>query len=80
MPYFIAITHQKFAIINYLLYVPAVAAMVYVIFGILRVVSWNPGWLIMVASVVLDIIVMVIAVVRNKSFKVGEVEDQWKGN
>ena len=77
---FSAVTHQKFAIINYLLYIPAVAAMIYVILGILGAVSWNPGWLIMVASVILDIIVMVIAVVRNKSFKVGEVEDQWKGN
>ena len=77
---FSAVTHQKFAIINYLLYIPAVAAMIYVILGILGAVSWNPGWLIMVASVVLDIIVMVFAVVRNKNFEVGEVDDQWKGN
>lgn len=77
---FSAVTHQKFAIINYLLYIPAVAAMIYVILGILGAVSWNPGWLIMIASVAVDIIVMVFAVVRNKNFEVGEVDDQWKGN
>ena len=34
----------------------------------------------MIASVAVDIIVMVFAVVRNKNFEVGEVDDQWKGN
>lgn len=77
---FAAVTKQKFAIINYLLYVPTVAAMLYVILGLLNAIPWHPGWFIMIASVVLDILIIIFAIVRNKNYDAGEVDDQWKEN
>lgn len=71
---FAAVSKQKLAILNYLAYIPAVAAMIYVILGILHVIPWHPGWLIMPAAVAADIIVIICAVIRNSKYTYEEEE------
>lgn len=48
---FAAVTKQKLAFINYFLYIPASAALLYVILGAYEVVPWSPGWIIVIGGV-----------------------------
>lgn len=59
---------QKLRIINYLLYIPACAAMVFVILGGLHIVPWNPGWLIVILGVVLDVLLVVAKLINNRKY------------
>lgn len=71
---FAAASKQKLAVLNYLAYVPAVAAMIYVILGITRAVPWHPGWLIMPFAVLADIVIIICAVIRNSKYSYEEEE------
>ena len=78
---FAIITHQKFRIINYLLYIPAISALLYVILGAFSVVSWSLGWLIIIGGVVLDILIIIYEIVKNSKYIYkGEVDDSWNEN
>ena len=74
-----SVTKRKLAIINYLLYVPAVATMLYIILSAVGVLVWNTGWMIIIFSLVLDFIIMYASFARNKHYK-QEVVDTWKEN
>lgn len=74
---FASLTKQRLAIINWLVYVPVMSAMLYVILGAVHIVSWGMGWLIIPASVVLDLIIAFIAVARNNKTD-EEVVDEWQ--
>ncbi len=73
------ITGQKFAIINYLIYIPVVATMLFIIICALGIVAWDIGWLLIIASLFADICVMYASAARNKRYK-QEVIDTWKEN
>lgn len=76
---FLALTKRKLAIINYLLYIPAAMSMIYVILGLLEVIPWDPGWLLMILAVIIDILIVVgIAVENSKYIYKQEVEDVWE--
>ena len=78
---FLALTKRKLAIINYLLYIPAAMSMLYVILGVLEVIAWDPGWLLMILAVIIDILIVVgIAVENSKYIYRQEVEDVWNEN
>lgn len=75
---FAAVTHQKLAIINYLLYVPAGAALLYVILGGVHAVPWNPGWMIVLLGVLADILIVAGVMINNSRYIYKqEVEDVW---
>lgn len=72
-------TRQRLVIINYLIYIPVIATMLFIILGGLHIVSWSIGWLLIIAGLIVDLIVMKSAHERNKHIK-AEVEDIWKEN
>lgn len=74
---FASVTKQRLAIINWMIYIPAMGAMLYVILGALSLVSWSTGWLIILFAVVIDLIVALIAIFKNKAEE-REVVDTWK--
>lgn len=78
---FAALTHQKLAFINYFLYIPASAALLYVILGAYGIVAWNSGWLIIIAGVLCDLIIAAgIAANNSKYIYKQEAEDVWNEN
>lgn len=75
---FARITRQKFRIINYFIYIPAAAAMLYVILGAHLVVSWNRGWLLVILGVAVDIAIMLgIAINNSRYIYKQEDDDEW---
>lgn len=75
------VTKQKFAIINFLLGLPAVSALSYVTLALLGAVSWHPYWLIIVDAVIVDFIIIAVALLRNsKKHEEEERDDLWKEN
>lgn len=78
---FAAATKQKLAIINYLIYIPAAAPMFYILLCVPGVMPWNPGWLLMPLSVVVDIVIIVAALIHNSKYIYKqEAEDAWNEN
>ena len=67
------IKKKKFAVFALLVVIPAIASLVYVILGLIGVLAWHPGWLVIVASVFVDFVI-VLAKVIGSSKK--EVEDE----
>lgn len=75
---FARITRQKLRIINYFIYIPAAAAMLYVILGAHLVVSWNRGWLLVILGVAIDIAIMLgIAINNSRYIYKQEDDDEW---
>lgn len=72
-------TKRKLAIIIYLIYIPSVATMLYIILSALGILAWNTGWMLIIFSLVLDFAVMYISMARNSRYK-QEVIDTWKEN
>ncbi|MGN1194816.1 MAG: hypothetical protein ACI4SB_04975 [Acutalibacteraceae bacterium] len=72
------VTKQKLRIINYLIYIPAAAPMVYVILGGLGIIPWDPGWLIVIFSVIADFIIIAAKAISNSKYKYRpEVDEAW---
>ncbi len=70
---------QKTAIFSLILYVPAIGALLYVIAGILHIIPWHPGWMIIVLSVVADIFIAGGAIVKSSKIK-EETDEEWEEN
>ena len=66
---FARLTAQKLRIINYLIYVPAAAPMLYVVLAGLHIIPWHPGWLIVPLSVVVDVILLVGKAIENGKYR-----------
>ena len=62
--------------INWLIYLPIIAAMVYIILCTCSVFPWTAGWVIIPAALVADMIIAAEAVRRNAKIK-EEVIDSW---
>lgn len=74
-------TRQKLRIINYLVYIPVAATMLYVVLGGLHLLPWSPGWLLVPLAVLVDLILVIAAVSNNAKYKYDpEVEQAWNGN
>lgn len=76
---YIAIKKQKLAIINYLIYIPVVSTMLYIILSAIGLLAWNTGWLLIIFGLVLDFIVIFASLAENKKYE-QEVYDSWKEN
>ncbi len=68
---------QKTAILSWLLYIPAIASMLYVIVGI-TMSLWHPTWLIIIAGVVLDIVILMAKVVGKAEKAEQEMGKPWE--
>ncbi len=78
---FAAATRQKLAVINYLLYIPASSALLYVILGAVGAIPWSPGWMIILLGVLADILVIAGVIINNSRYKYKpEVDDVWNEN
>ena len=76
-----AATHQKMAIINWLIYVPAMAPMIYILLCATGVLPWSPGWLIMPGSVLVDIVLVIAALIHNSKYVYKqEVAEPWNAD
>ena len=60
---------KKFAIFALLFAIPAITALVYVILGLTGILAWHPGWIMVVASVFVDFIVIFLKVVASSKMK-----------
>lgn len=67
---------KKFAIFALLVAIPAIASLVYVILGLTGLLSWHPGWLIVVASVFVDFILIIVRVIASTKTK--EEDEIWE--
>lgn len=76
---YVSIKKQKLAIIYYLLYIPAIAAMLYIILGYLGYIPWTPGWLIIPAGVGVDILIIIGELLESKHFE-KEMMKSWQEN
>ncbi len=64
---------KKFAIFALLAAIPAITALVYVVLGLTGLLAWHPGWLLVVASVFIDFVIIVTKVAASSK---KEVEDE----
>lgn len=69
-------TKQKFAIINWLIYIPAVFTMLFIILGAVNILPWAVGWLLILVGLLLDFFIVLIALAKNKQDDM-EVYDSW---
>ena len=61
-------TGQKLRILNYLVYIPAAAPMVYVVLAGARLIPWHPGWLIVPLSLIADVAIIVGKAIENGKY------------
>ncbi len=73
---YITVTKQKLAILSYLAYIPATTAMIYIILGVLSIIPWSPGWLMIPLSLIIDAVIIAVRVAKNAKIA-QEVSKQW---
>lgn len=73
---FAHLTRQKFAIINYFLYIPASFALLYVILGAYNIVPWSPGWLMVLLGVAVDLIIAAGIVMSNMRYTIHSADEE----
>lgn len=54
---FSIVTKQKFNLLTYMIYIPVCASLLYVALCLFGLLSWHPGWMIIVLSVVADLVI-----------------------
>lgn len=70
-------TKKRLAMLCYLIYIPIIGAMIYIILSALGFVLWNSGWLIIIFALVVDVAIVVGSLVKN-SVERWEVVSAWK--
>ncbi len=70
-------TKKRLAMLCYLIYIPVIFAMLYVILGAVGAVGWSEGWLLIVFGVVVDAAIVVGSLIKN-SVEKWEVVSAWK--
>ena len=72
-------TKVRFAIINDLIYIPIIATMLYIVLSALHITAWGTGWILIILSLLVDVIIMYASVLSNRRYK-QEVIDTWQEN
>ena len=54
---FSIVTKQKFNLLTYMIYIPVCASLLYVALCLFGLLSWHPGWMIIVLSIVADLVI-----------------------
>ena len=70
---------EPLVIFSWLSYIPAVAAMLFIVICAAGIVPWTVGWILVPASLIFDVAIIVIRVIRNSKHR-EEVQDPWKEN
>lgn len=65
---FAYVTKQKFRTVSLLVYMPAIATMLYVILAAYSVVSWGGGWPIILLGLVADFVYILIVLMGNMKY------------
>ena len=73
---YISVTRQKLAVIFHLAYIPAAAAMVYILLGAPGIIPWAPGWIMIPLSLLIDAAIIAALILRNKKIA-REVAKHW---
>lgn len=69
---------EKTAVLNVLIYIPVIATILYVLTALSGVVAWHPGWLLVVISVMIDIVIVMIRLVKAPKEDDNDMEeDEW---
>lgn len=70
--------NQNFAIFSFLFTIPVVTALVYVVIAVSGLIPWHPGWIMVPASLLIDIIVAAVKIVMSIVKGHGEEEVEWQ--
>lgn len=74
-----SLSKQKFAFLSWLFYIPAVSGLLYALLGITHIVAWDPGWLIVVAGIAADVLLVLGTVLYKGRYSIKqELENIWK--
>lgn len=76
---FASLTKQKLAVINWLIYIPSISAMLFIIIGALDIAAWSLAWLVIPAALIIDLLIIIISISSNSKYD-EEVIDAWKEN
>lgn len=69
---------EKTVLLNALIYIPAITSILYVLFSLLGVLLWHPGWLMIVFSVMVDMVIVIVKLIKNqKDDKVNLGDEKW---
>ena len=72
---------EKLMIINILVYIPVVAALLFVTLCLHGVLPWTPGWVLIPAALLLDLAIVAVRLLRHrKEENEREVEDAWSAD
>lgn len=61
-------TKQKFRTVSFFVYMPAIAAMLYVVLAAYGVLSWATGWYVIFIGLVVDVIYVISIVMSNMKY------------
>lgn len=61
-------TGQKFRMISFFIYMPAIATMIYIILAAYNIVSWGGGWPIILIGLVIDLIYILAVIISNMKY------------
>lgn len=70
---------HRLALISWLVYIPVIATFAFIIIGALSIMPWGIAWIIIPLSLVIDLVIVLTAVGKNKLEKM-EVDDTWNEN
>lgn len=73
---FSIVTKQKFALATYMIYIPVCASLLYVALCLTGLLSWHPGWMMIVFSVIIDLVIAGFEVFSRSNKKMEE--ETWK--
>lgn len=76
---FCSLNKHRLAIFYWLLYIPVIAVFIFIIIGAAGVMTWGTAWIIIPISLILDAVIILLAIAKNKADKL-EVEDEWNEN
>lgn len=69
---------QKTAVLTCVLYIPVIAALLYLIGGLTAIIPWHPSWIMIIASLAVDFLIVFFAVIKKSGKK--ENEAPWEEN
>lgn len=61
-------TKQMLRNINYIIYIVAAAAMLYIVLGGLHVIPWSSGWLMVPLSLIIDAVYVAVRLIHNRKY------------
>lgn len=67
---------EKTAVLNVLIYIPVIATILYVLMALVGIVGWHPGWLLVVVSAMVDIVIIMVRLMKAPKEDEADAEDE----